>query len=194
MSENAVPTREGRSSGRWLLLIPLILFAGLAALFFVQLQSGPPSRLPSALIGREVPDFALPPVTGASQPGFASADLRRGRVTVVNVWASWCVPCRDEHPHLMTMAQDTSYDLVGINNKDNPENARRFLGQLGNPFSRIGADTNGRVSIDWGVYGVPETFIVDGQGRITFKHVGPIDPRIIETRLMPEIRKAQGAR
>lgn len=192
MTDTSAP--QPKRSGRWLLLIPLVLFTGLAGLFLVQLNSGPPSRLPSVLIGREVPQFDLPPIQGASWPGFATGDLRRGRVTVVNVWASWCVPCRDEHPILMQMARDGSYDLVGINNKDNADNARRFLGQLGNPFSRIGADTNGRVSIDWGVYGVPETFVVDGQGRIAFKHVGPIDQRILETRLMPEIRKAMAAR
>jgi cytochrome c biogenesis protein CcmG/thiol:disulfide interchange protein DsbE len=192
MSETVAPApRRGR---RWALFMPLVLFAGLAALFYVQLFAGPPSRLPSVLIGREVPEFILPPLEGTSRPGLSSADFKRGRVTVMNVWASWCLPCRDEHPYLVALARDASFDIVGINNKDNPENARRFLGQLGNPYARIGTDVNGRVSIDWGVYGVPETFVVDGHGRIAFKHVGPLNAQIVETRLLPEIRRAQAAR
>lgn len=190
MTEAAVGKRRGARGV--LLAIPLLVFAGLAALFYLQLFAGPPSRLPSALIGRPAPSFDLPPIAGSTTPGLASADLARGRVTVLNVWASWCVPCRDEHPLLMALARDPSFDLVGLNNKDSAENARRFLGQLGNPFRRIGADANGRVAIDFGVYGVPETFVLDGAGRIAFKHVGPLTEALVRDRLLPEIRKAQG--
>jgi cytochrome c biogenesis protein CcmG/thiol:disulfide interchange protein DsbE len=190
VTEAAVGKRRGARGV--LLAIPLLVFAGLAALFYLQLFAGPPSRLPSALIGRPAPSFDLPPIAGSTTPGLASADLARGRVTVLNVWASWCVPCRDEHPLLMALARDPSFDLVGLNNKDSAENARRFLGQLGNPFRRIGADANGRVAIDFGVYGVPETFVLDGAGRIAFKHVGPLTEALVRDRLLPEIRKAQG--
>jgi cytochrome c biogenesis protein CcmG/thiol:disulfide interchange protein DsbE len=191
--DSSVSPAPRRRFGRLAVAVPLILFAGLALLFAFRLGAGDPSKLPSALIGRMAPDFVLPPVQGSTIPGFSTADLRAGRVTVVNVWASWCAPCREEHPHLIALARDPSIVLVGINNKDAPDNARRFLGQLGNPYARIGADLNGRVSIDWGVYGVPETFVVDGTGRITFKHVGPITPEIIAERLMPAIRRAAGA-
>jgi cytochrome c biogenesis protein CcmG/thiol:disulfide interchange protein DsbE len=184
---DAKPRRRG-----WFAAIPLVVFAGLAILFFVQLFAVPPSLLPSALIGRPVPDFRAEPIEGLQLPGLETADLRRGRVSVVNVWASWCVPCRDEHPHLMALARDGSFDVVGINNKDAVENARRFLGQFGNPFTRIGRDPSGRISIDWGVYGVPETFVVDGEGRIAFKYVGPLTAEVVSGRLLPAIRRAQG--
>lgn len=193
MTVNTSAPARPRRSGRLLVMLPLVAFAALAGLFLVRLYSGDPSKLPSALIGRPAPEFVLPPIQGSATPGFSTADLRQGRVTVVNVWASWCAPCRDEHPHLMALARDPSIVLVGINNKDAADNARRFLGQLGNPYARIGADLNGRVSIDWGVYGVPETFVVDGAGRITYKYVGPLTPAIIADQLMPAIRRAGGA-
>jgi cytochrome c biogenesis protein CcmG/thiol:disulfide interchange protein DsbE len=172
-----------------LVLIPLIVFAGLAAIFWMGL-SGTPSNVPSALIGRPVPEFALPAVEGLDVPGLKTADFKRGGVTVVKVWASWCGPCRDEHPLLMQLAKRSDLRLAGINNKDNPENARRFLGTLGNPFAAIGADRDGRVSIDWGAYGVPETFVVDAEGIIRFKFIGPLWPAAIEKTLLPEIAKA----
>jgi cytochrome c biogenesis protein CcmG, thiol:disulfide interchange protein DsbE len=174
--------------------LPLILFAALVAVFVVQLFTGEPSKLPSALIGKPVPAFALPPIEGASQPGFAAADLRKGRVTLVNVFASWCAPCHQEHPLLMELAKDTRFTLVGINQKDKPENARRFLGKLGNPYAAVGADTEGRASIEWGVYGVPETFLVSGDGRILYKHVGPITEASLRDKLMPEIVRALAGR
>jgi cytochrome c biogenesis protein CcmG/thiol:disulfide interchange protein DsbE len=177
---------------RLIFLLPLVLFAALAVTFYFGFSLK--KELPSVLIGREVPRFTLAPLEGMNLPGLATEDLRGGRVTLVNVWASWCVPCRDEHPHLMALEQDRSFDIVGINNKDAAENARRFLGQLGNPFSRIGVDGNGRASIEWGVYGVPETFVVNGEGRIVYKHVGPIDRAIVEGRILPAIRAAQGPR
>jgi cytochrome c biogenesis protein CcmG/thiol:disulfide interchange protein DsbE len=123
-------------------------------------------------------------------PGLDPAALQ-GAVTVVNVWASWCVPCHDEAPILMRLAETNGLRLVGINYKDQPENARRFLGRYGNPFSAVGADANGRASIEWGVYGVPETFIVDPQGRIAFKLVGPITEDNLARVLMPAIEKAR---
>lgn len=178
--------------------LPVALFAGLAGLLYLALFWGDPSEVPSALIGKPVPDFDLPPVAGLEGvPGLSSADLARGKVSVVNVWASWCVPCRDEHPVLealaLRLARAGDGQLVGLNYKDAPENARRFLGTLGNPFSAIGADRTGRVAIDWGVYGVPETFIVDGQGRIVYRHVGRIAPSQLDSVIMPAIAKARAA-
>ncbi len=191
MSVTTTPAPR-RRVGIWVAL-PLVLFAALAGLFYFRLGAGDPSRLPSALIGRPIPEFSLAPLAGVPTPGVSAGDLRRGTVSVVNVWASWCLPCRDEHPALIELARDRSIELVGFNYKDVPDNARRFLGQLGNPFTRIGVDQTGRTSIDWGVYGVPETFIVDGQGRIAFKHVGPITPEVLETRIRPAIERARTA-
>ncbi len=173
------------------------MFLALAALFLYRLGSGDPSRIPSALIGRPVPDTNLPPVAGlvrdgAPVPGIANADFK-GAVTLVNVWASWCVPCHDEAPLLMKLADDKRIRIVGINYKDQPDNARRFIGRHGNPFVAVGADANGRASIDWGVYGVPETFVVGRDGRIAYKLVGPITPRNLDTALKPAIEKALAA-
>ncbi|MGA0533148.1 DsbE family thiol:disulfide interchange protein [Hansschlegelia sp. KR7-227] len=181
---------------RRLLLLPVLLFVALAALLYGRLFSGDPAALPSALIGRPAPDVALPPLerlTGdaGAVPGFSRADLAAGEVTVVNVFASWCAPCRIEHPLLMTL-KDKGVRLFGINYKDDPENARRFLGGLGNPFAKVGVDPSGRAAIDWGVYGVPETFVVDGQGRIAFKFVGPLTDEAMTKTLLPEIEKAKG--
>jgi cytochrome c biogenesis protein CcmG/thiol:disulfide interchange protein DsbE len=182
---------------RLLVLLPLLAFLALAALFLLRLGSGDPSRLPSALIGRPVPATDLPPVEGllrdgAPVPGLASASFK-GAVSVVNVWASWCVPCHDEAPLLMQMAQDKRIRLVGINYKDQAENARRFIGRYGNPFVAVGADAKGRASIDWGVYGVPETFVVGRDGRVAFKLIGPISAENLERTLKPAIEKALAA-
>lgn len=168
---------------RWFVLAPLIVFALLAALFLVRLFSGDPGRLPSALIGKPAPSFALPALEGLMRdgtpvPGLSTADLKGG-VTVVNVWASWCAPCREEHPVLVELAKDPSIRLVGINYKDQPENARRFLGALGNPFAAVGEDANGRAAIDWGVYGVPESFVIAPDGTIAYKQVGPLTAEAI---------------
>jgi cytochrome c biogenesis protein CcmG, thiol:disulfide interchange protein DsbE len=180
VAEMAVPARS-----RLLFLLPVGIFAGLALLLLVRLQAGDPSQVPSALIGRPVPAFALESLEGlAAQgqpvPGLASDDLK-GRVTVVNVWASWCAPCREEHPLLMDLARDPSIRVVGLNYKDREENARRFLGTFGNPFSAVGVDPNGRTAIDWGVYGVPETFVVGPDGTIRHKQIGPLTPQNIST-------------
>lgn len=188
------PHETPRQRRRLIVFLPLILFVALAGVFLLQLFSGDPSKLPSALLGKPVPVFTLPPIEGASQPGFSNADLAKGRVSLVNVFASWCAPCREEHPLLMALAKDGRITLYGINQKDKAENARRFLARLGNPYGAAGADTNGRVSIDWGVYGVPETFLVSGDGRILFKHVGPLSEASIREKLMPEIEKALAAK
>jgi cytochrome c biogenesis protein CcmG, thiol:disulfide interchange protein DsbE len=188
----AAPARR-----RLLVLLPLIIFLALAALFYLRLGSGDPSRVPSALIGRPVPQTDLPPVAGLAREGrpvsgLAAADFT-GAVTLLNVWASWCVPCHDEAPLLMRLAEDKRIRVVGINYKDQAVNARRFLGRHGNPFTAIGADQNGRASIDWGVYGVPETFLIGRNGRIAFKLVGPITPQNLDALLKPEIEKALAA-
>ncbi|OYU48114.1 MAG: DsbE family thiol:disulfide interchange protein [Rhizobiales bacterium PAR1] len=174
--------------------LPLILFAALAAVFLVRLFAGDPTKLPSALIGKPVPVFSLPAVDGHNQPGFTQVDLAKGRVTLVNVFASWCAPCQQEHPLLMELAKDTRFQIAGINQKDKAENARRFLGKLGNPYAFIGADTDGRASIEWGVYGVPETFVVTGDGKIAFKHVGPLTEESLQGKLLPAIEKALAGR
>jgi len=160
---------------RLLYLVPLLAFAAVAAWLAFGLGRDP-QQLPSALLDRPVPEFALPALL-ADRPGLAAADLGRGEVTLVNVWASWCVPCRAEHPVLTRFAEAEGIAVVGINHKDKPDAARRFLSELGNPFRRIGADPDGRASIEWGVYGVPETFVVDRGGRIRYRHVGAIGPQ-----------------
>jgi cytochrome c biogenesis protein CcmG/thiol:disulfide interchange protein DsbE len=179
---------------RLLVLLPLVAFLGLAALFFFRLGAGDPSRIPSALIGREAPATDLPAVAGLERngqpvPGIVPADFKNA-VTVLNVWASWCVPCRDEAPVLLKLAADKRIRLVGINYKDQADNARRFLGRFGNPFAASGADASGRAAIEWGVYGVPETFIVGRDGRIAYKLVGPLTPENLEQVMKPEIEKA----
>ena len=193
----SVTTDTGARRRRILVLLPLAVFLALAALFFYRLGQGDPSRLPSALIGRPVPDTPLPPLAdlvrdGKPVPGIAIADFS-GVVTLVNVWASWCVPCHDEAPLLLKMSEDKRFRIVGINYKDQPDNARRFIGRHGNPFAAVGVDVNGRASIDWGVYGVPETFVVGRDGRIAYKLVGPITAGNLEAILMPQIEKALAA-
>lgn len=187
---------QGTSPGRrrLIVLLPLAFFLALAALFLYRLGAGDPSRLPSALIGKLAPATDLPPIPGLTRdgtpvPGLKAADFN-GAVTLLNVWASWCVPCHDEAPLLMKLAEDKRFRTVGINQKDQPDNARRFLGRYGNPFTAVGVDSNGRASIDWGVYGVPETFIIGRDGRIAYKLVGPITPDNIQTALKPAIEKA----
>jgi cytochrome c biogenesis protein CcmG, thiol:disulfide interchange protein DsbE len=190
---------ERASVGRRLLivLVPLVLFLAVVLLFLIRLFAGDPSRIPSALIGHPAPQTTLPPVAalerdGKPIPGIDPESFK-GAVTLLNVWASWCVPCHDEAPLLVQLAQNPQLRIVGINYKDEPENARRFLGRYGNPFAAAGADPNGRAAIEWGVYGVPETFIVGRDGRIAYKLVGPITPDNLETTIKPEIAKALGA-
>lgn len=176
-------------------LLPLLIFVALAGVFAVQLLSGKDnSTIPSALIGKPAPQTDLPPVEGLLRdgvpvPGLNSADFK-GKLTLINVWGSWCVPCRQEHPLLMQIAKDERIRVVGLNYKDEPENARRFLGDLGNPFAAVGADRAGRSAIEWGVYGVPETFLVGPDGRILYKHVGPFTEASVRDDLMPAVEKA----
>jgi cytochrome c biogenesis protein CcmG/thiol:disulfide interchange protein DsbE len=178
-------------------LIPLGLFLGLALLFVLGLRAGDPSRIPSALIGHPAPQTDLPPIAeltrdGKPVPGLDAASFK-GAVSVLNVWASWCVPCHDEAPLLVTLSADKRIRVVGINYKDQPDNARRFLGRYGNPFAANGADANGRASIEWGVYGVPETFIIGRDARIAYKLIGPITPANLQTVLKPEVEKVLAA-
>jgi len=173
-----------------LLVLPLVALVALIALFALNINRDP-NLVRSVLIDKPAPQFSLPAVEGLDVPGFDTAKLR-GQVTVVNVFASWCIPCRDEHPLLVALKAQTGVALYGINQKDAPENAKAFLDELGNPYDAIGADSNGRVSIDWGVYGVPETFVVDAGGIIVFKHVGPLSFRSVEAELLPAIAAARG--
>ncbi len=177
-------------------LLPVLLFAGLAGAFTISLLSGPANILPSALINKSVPQFILPSLgddenVTSTLPGLKTEDLIKGKVTVVNYFASWCPPCRYEHPVLMRLNRMNIVKLVGISQKDDPVKSMNFLNELGNPYSAVGVDRNGRVSIDWGVYGLPETFIVDGEGRIRFKYVGPISNQLLESKIIPEIEKAR---
>jgi cytochrome c biogenesis protein CcmG/thiol:disulfide interchange protein DsbE len=172
---------------------PLVIFAALAILFFARLFAGDASRIPSALIGQSAPPLDLPALDGAA--GLKDADLRQGHVSVVNIFASWCLPCHDEHPVLLDLAADKALAdkgvrVIGVAQKDDPENIRRFLGAKGNPYAIVGVDRDGRAGIDWGVYGVPETFIVKGDGTIAFKLVGPMTAQALADVVAPEIRKA----
>jgi cytochrome c biogenesis protein CcmG/thiol:disulfide interchange protein DsbE len=175
---------------RSLALLPVLLFAALALFLWWGLY-GNPREVPSTMIGRPAPAFTLPPLEGAGVPGFNQAELKGKGVVLVNVFASWCVPCRDEHPLLVELSSRQDLRLYGINNKDKPEDAMRFLTRLGQPYDAIGTDSSGRVSIDWGVYGVPESFIVDNEGIIRFKWIGPMTPESIEKVILPEIEKAK---
>jgi cytochrome c biogenesis protein CcmG/thiol:disulfide interchange protein DsbE len=177
-------------------VLPLVFFALLAGLFLLRLFSDA-ARLPSALIGKDVPQFTLPAIAGlADHPGLADADLKQGHVTLVNIFASWCGPCHQEHEFLLALAQNPTLakegvEIVGIAYKDDPENVRRFLGQAGNPFARVGADVSGRTGIDFGVYGVPETYIIKGDGKIAYKLVGPMSDNTIRDIILPEVEKAR---
>jgi cytochrome c biogenesis protein CcmG/thiol:disulfide interchange protein DsbE len=171
---------------RLLYLIPIVVFAAVGIGLAVGLTRDP-GTLPSALLDRPVPQFELPGLDGAE--GFSDEDLQ-GRVALVNVFASWCVPCRIEHPVLMRLAAE-GVPIFGINYKDPPDKAQAWLAELGDPFAMIGADRNGRVGIEWGVYGVPETFVIDAQGRIRHRHVGPIQARDLEQTLRPILAELQ---
>jgi len=176
-----------------IMLLPLLVFLALAIMFAFALSSGDPSRVPSALISKPAPDMALPPVPGVKQngvqvPGFSRDDLTDGNVHVVNIWASWCGPCRAEHEFLVQLrALRPGAAIYGINYKDNPDAAARFLRQLGNPFDRVGEDQRGRAGVEWGVTGVPETFVVDGDGTIVYKLVGPITEENLRDEVLPAI-------
>jgi len=185
---------SGNTRRNIFVLLPLIVFLALAALFLVRLWSGDPSRLPSALIGKPAPHTDLPPLAGLERDGKAVPGLSnaafKGELTLVNVWASWCVPCADEVPFLEKLSKDKRVRLVGINYKDPTDNARRFLNRYGNPFVAVGVDASGRTSIDWGVYGVPETYLIDRNGTIAYKLVGPVTAENLAGAIETEIVKA----
>ncbi len=177
---------------RLMRFVPLAMFALLASALYVGLSLNP-KEIPSALIDKPVPQFDLPPLTGrAADSGLSTADLQAGDLSIVNVWASWCVPCRVEHPLLKRLGAQSGVPVHGLNYKDRPEQARAFLDELGDPFARVGVDASGRAGIDWGVYGVPETFIVSGDGTILYKHIGPLTDADIDEKLLPFIKGVQG--
>ena len=179
----------------WLVYLPLVIFLALAALFYTQMKPGGSSRLPSPLIGKPIPQFTLPALEGASRAGFDDAELRKGGVTLVNIFDSWCAPCRDEHPVLIELSKHdvitkSGVSLAGLAYKDEPSQSLRFLRELGNPYQLIGVDRSGRVGIDWGVYGVPETFVVKGDGTLAYKFIGPLSQKDLQEVLIPQIEKA----
>ncbi|CAD7042950.1 DsbE family thiol:disulfide interchange protein [Pseudorhizobium endolithicum] len=188
------PARS-RGIGRYVLaLVPLLVFAGFALiagkmLYDQDVNGRDISAIPSALIGQKAPSLALPALDGANTPALSDAAIA-GRLTLVNVFASWCVPCRQEHPILKELAKDERLTVVGINYKDRNDNALRFLGELGNPYDAIGVDPNGKAAIDWGVYGIPESYLVGADGTILYKKVGPFDERTLTQELLPAIEKA----
>ena len=200
------PSRQGTAStpkvaprrgyGRYVLaLLPLLVFGGIAAtagkMLYEQDHGKDISAIPSALIGAKAPSLDLPALPGADVPALTDAAVK-GKLTLVNVFASWCIPCREEHPLLKQLAGDDRLNIVAINYKDQPENALRFLGELGNPYKAIGMDPKGTAAIDWGVYGIPETYLVGPDGTILYKRVGPFDAASIHDGLEPAIDKALG--
>lgn len=189
-------TTEQPGKARYALaLLPLIIFVVLASLFWSQLDSGRDiSEIPSALIGTKAPSLDMPPLEGATLAGAPMPALTdatvKGKLTLVNIWASWCIPCREENPIILELAKDPRLQVVGINYKDKTDNALSFLGELGNPFSAIGVDPRGKAAIDWGVYGIPESYLVGTDGTILYKRVGPFDERSLKEGLYPAIEKA----
>jgi cytochrome c biogenesis protein CcmG/thiol:disulfide interchange protein DsbE len=190
-------SRKQRGIGRYAVaLLPLLVFAGIAGtagkmLYDQDFHGKDAAAIPSALIGHEAPTLALPPLDGSTLPALTDAAVK-GKLTLVNVFASWCIPCREEHPQLLELSKDSRLNVVAINYKDQPENALRFLGELGNPFKAIGIDPNGTAAIDWGVYGIPESYLVGPDGKILYKRVGPFDALSLKEGLYPAIEKALG--
>lgn len=192
-TENRPAQRKGLARYA-LALLPLVVFLGFAAvagkmLYDQDVNGRDISAIPSALIGKKAPSLALPPLEGSNTAALTNAAIA-GKLTLVNVFASWCVPCRQEHPILKELAKDGRLTIVGINYKDRNDNALRFLGELGNPYKAIGVDPNGKAAIDWGVYGIPESYLVGPDGTILYKKVGPFDERSMSQDLMPAIEKA----
>lgn len=181
----SIASTETAPRRRWIFIVPITVFVLMAVGFGLGLGINP-QLLPSALIDEPAPQFELPPLPGEQQ-GFSTTDLK-GHVSLVNTFASWCAPCRMEHPVLNKLAQTKQVPIYGIDYKDAPEAGRKWIETLGNPYTKIGADT-GRVGIDWGVYGVPETFIVDRNGRIRYKHVGPLSEEDIQREILPRVAR-----
>jgi cytochrome c biogenesis protein CcmG, thiol:disulfide interchange protein DsbE len=197
MSE-ATESQTRTPARRFWVALPLIIFAALAGLFWYALHGGDPSLLPSAMIGKKVPEFDLPALEGLTDdgkdvPGFSSADLAQGEPTLVNVFASWCLECQEEHPLLVELAKDPGIRLFGIDYKDSADAARRFLGRYGNPYARVGADASGRTAIDFGVYGVPETYVIAPDGKIAYRQVGPLSEKTIKEKLLPLLKPSPAA-
>ncbi len=184
--KQADAARQRRS--RLVLLLPLVVFFGLVLTFAARLDRDP-SKIPSALISKLVPVFSLPPVKGR-ELGLSNTDLN-GEASLVNVFASWCVACREEHALLMQLKAGGVVPVHGLDYKDEPDNAARWLNTMGDPYTRTGADHDGRVAIEWGVYGVPETFVVSRDGRIAYKHIGPLTAKDLEDTVLPLVRKLQ---
>lgn len=183
------PTKSKRPSIFYML--PVIIFLGLAGLFFIQLVSGRnKAEVPSVLIGKTVPSFELATLEGGGLPSFSSENAKDNKLTLINVWASWCGPCRAEHPFVEALSKNENLTIYGLNYKDNDEKALSFLKELGNPYDAVGADHSGRVGIDFGVYGVPETFVVDKSGTIVHKFIGPITASRLQDELVPAIERA----
>ncbi|MBB3946445.1 cytochrome c biogenesis protein CcmG/thiol:disulfide interchange protein DsbE [Rhizobium skierniewicense] len=195
MKDTQTPPPPSRGRSRYILaLLPLLAFAGFAAiaakmLYEQDVNGLDVSAIPSALLNTKAPSLSLPPLERANVPALTDAAIE-GKLTLVNVFASWCVPCRQEHPMLKELAKDERLNIVGINYKDKSDNALRFLGELGNPYAAIGIDPNGKAAIDWGVYGIPETYLVAKDGTIVYKKVGPIDAATYERDLIPAIERA----
>lgn len=183
---DGVTQNRGARRRPLLFMLPVALFA-LVGVFLAIGLTRDPSTLPSALVGKPAPNFALPPLQGRDTHGLARADLG-GQPMLVNVFASWCVPCRIEHPVIARLAE-RGVVIHGINYKDRPEAATAWLQELGDPFQHVGADRDGRVGIDWGVYGVPETFVLDRDGNIAYRHVGPLQPRDVEETILPLLER-----
>jgi cytochrome c biogenesis protein CcmG/thiol:disulfide interchange protein DsbE len=191
MIDDVLANPAGPAPGkRWRLAgyIPIAVFFVMAVFLGIGLTMNP-RDIPSPLIGKPVPHFSLPPVKGRTL-GLSSADLK-GQVALVNVFASWCVACREEHPVLLELGRKGIVPIHGLNYKDKPDDARAWLDELGDPYTRTGADIDGRVAIDWGVYGVPETFVVDRNGTIAYKQIGPITPDVLRDKILPLIVKLQ---
>jgi cytochrome c biogenesis protein CcmG, thiol:disulfide interchange protein DsbE len=183
---SSTPATKARRVARLRYLVPIVAFVALVITFGRALNRDP-RTIPSALIGKPVPQFALPPVKGRTL-GLSSRDLQ-GEVSLVNVFASWCVACREEHPLFMQMKADGDVPVHGLNYKDSPDDAAGWLDRFGDPYTRTGADISGRVAIDWGVYGVPETFVITKDGRIAHKHIGAVTPQALEETILPLIRR-----
>jgi cytochrome c biogenesis protein CcmG, thiol:disulfide interchange protein DsbE len=184
-----------KKSNALIFLAPLIIVSMLSIVFLFRLFSGDTTKLPSALIAKPVPEFNLTGIPNLMQngvivSGFSSSDLKQGKVSIVNMFASWCPECRQEHDILLTLAKDERINLFGIDYKDDPEKARKFLELLGNPYKAVGVDRKGAAAIDWGLYGVPETFIISSDGHILYKKVGPMSEETLKSEIMPEIEKA----
>tara|TARA_R110000868_G_scaffold221493_6_gene473233 strand:+ start:12987 stop:13511 length:525 start_codon:yes stop_codon:yes gene_type:complete len=171
------------------MILPPVIFVALAGMFYFGMQREDPDQLPSTLAGKQAPPVALTPL--GDLPGFDDAALRDGQIKLVNFWASWCAPCRVEHPNLTALSEQEGVPIYGVNYKDQPENARAFLAELGNPYVATGADRQGRMAINWGLYGVPETYVIDGAGQVLLRFAGPLTQRVIREQIAPVIDAAR---